>query len=87
MISDRKLAKILKRTNNAVSSRRRQPGIRVYSPAGGWTPKKINLLGTAPDSKIARPLRICAGTVSKYRRQLGILDWLTRNYMTKVRET
>jgi hypothetical protein len=75
---DKEVAKRVGRSATAVHAHRRSLGIRSYykrkpqSEPVKWTPAKDKLLGTMPDSKVARRLGCSPMAVFYRRRKLRI---------------
>jgi hypothetical protein len=70
---DKKLARRLKRSYEAVAFRRLKEGIPFCNPKRkSWRPEDDQVLGTRPDDQIALLLRRTVAAIKLRRRKLGI---------------
>jgi len=70
---DKKLARRLKRSYDAVAARRLNKGIPPCNPKRkSWRPEDDKVLGTRPDDQIAMLLRRTVASIKNRRRKLGI---------------
>ena len=70
---DKKLARRLKRSYDAVAARRLNKGIPPCNPKRkSWQPEDDRVLGTRPDDQIALLLRRTVASIKNRRRKLGI---------------
>jgi hypothetical protein len=70
---DKKLARRLKRSYDAVAARRLHQGIPSCNPKRKlWRPEDDRVLGTRPDGQIALLLRRTVLSIRNRRRKLGV---------------
>jgi hypothetical protein len=72
-IPDKRLARRLKRSYDAVAARRLRQGIPSCNPKRKlWRPEDDQILGTRPDGQIALLLRRTVLSIRNRRRKLGV---------------
>lgn len=74
---DTDLAEKLGRGSMGVFHKRSQMGVAKFE-VGRWTPESLAMLGTMPDSEVAKIVGLQQPAVSRKRRNMGIGSYLQR---------